>query len=137
MVVFGSLAIRVIDGRQPLATLYLSLGESAGSYWPEYGVRRSSPDGAWLAYTAQEFGRYLPWLYVSRLDGSTRILVSRLDGHWNAVSAVWSPDGRWLLLHVQDMESPDAGGVNLAIAPATCQTLFLPRLHGLVKAWAP
>jgi hypothetical protein len=121
-----------------LEKLELATGELA-PVLPGIGVPAAtlSPDGAWLAYQVAEFGWQLPWIYVSRPDGSERRLLSRLAGRWYADSPVWSPDGRWLMLHVQDMESPDAAGVNLAIDPATCRTVVLPLPDGEVKAWAP
>ena len=99
----SALLVLVAEDDQPLYPVLERLQLATGELFPVLpgiGVAGAelSPDGAWLAYTAQEFGRYLPWVYVSRPDGSNRLLVSRLDGRWNAVSAVWSPDGRWLLL---------------------------------------
>jgi hypothetical protein len=82
---------------------------------------RLSPDGRWVAYTADQSGQ--PEVHVRDFpDGRTRLQVSSGGGDM----PVWSRDGRELFYHAlagnRLMAVPIEGGVAAEIGPA--QVLF-------------
>jgi TolB protein len=95
-----------------------------------------SPDGVWVAYQYQEFGRNGPWIYIARLDGSDRRLLVKLDGRWSGGDPVWSPDSKWLSFSVTDMQNRDQPfGRNAILNPNTCEVIPLPGVDGAIKSW--
>jgi Tol biopolymer transport system component len=97
-----------------------------------------SPDGVWVAYQYQEFGRNGPWIYIARLDGSDRRLLVKLDARWSGGDPVWSPDGKWLSFSVTDMQNRDQPfGMNAILNPNTCEVIPLPGVTGSIKSWIP
>ncbi len=97
-----------------------------------------SADGEWIAYQKLEFGRSAPWISVARLDGSDRRLLFRLDGRWQSMNPVWSPDGKWLLISVLDTEEWSMPfGVYYLLNPTTCEFIPLPGSDRVIKSWIP
>jgi hypothetical protein len=74
-------------------------------------------------------------LYISRLDGSERRLVVALDGR-ALYFPIWSPDNRWLVVSVPDLDDLSAQ-VQVLVELDTCQVIPLPDLGGEVFSWGP
>ena len=62
-------------------------GGSSGLLW--------SPDGQWLAFSAEDQDQAKAGLRTTRVDGQEERLITS-EGRRNYASSVWSPDGRWL-----------------------------------------
>jgi len=94
-----------------------------------------SPDGTRIVYLTLEFGRLQPWLYVARVDGSERRLISALDDKLYTSYPQWSPDGEWLLLAVGELGAGEAIETNVVLRPDTCEIRPLPQLQGMIESW--
>ena len=88
----------------------------ASGAWPRF-----SPDGEWLSYSRLEFdrsNRTLAWIEIVPSSGGTsRRVETNLE---MALSAVWSPDGKYLLV-VGSLKAPGLGsgaGLDWWILPA-------------------
>lgn len=92
-----------------------------------------SADGKRLAYENMLPGdRYA--VYVSQLDGSKQSLIADADPIV-VTHPLWSPDGEWLMLSVQDtVLSPDIPVLAL-VNVETCQIIPLIHLTGYVTSW--
>jgi len=92
-----------------------------------------SPDGKRLAYEEMLPGeRYA--VYISNVDGSNLKLISNADPIV-ITNPQWSPDGKWLILSVQDtLISPDIAVLSL-VQVDTCQIIPLTFLTGSVSSW--
>jgi hypothetical protein len=137
----SSLLIMASDNDQVAGLFLKKVSLNSGIVTPELtGVAVQgaaiSPDGEWIVYLHQEFGRNGPWLSLARRDGSDRRLLIRMDGRWSVANPVWSPDGQWLSVSVADTENFDQlFGVNIIIDPTTCQAVPLPGVEGMVSSW--
>jgi len=97
--------VKLIGGGPPLR-----LTSDPGIHWyPAW-----SPDGKWIAFTAQhENGRNGLFL-IPALGGPERLLAE-LEGDWR--SADWSPDGKWIAVSPPGSANFDPGrGVTLISA---------------------
>jgi len=92
-----------------------------------------SADGTRLAYESMLPGdRYA--VYVSELDGSKQRLIADADPIV-VTHPLWSPDGEWLILSVQDtVLSPDIPVLAL-VNVETCQIIPLVNRTGYVTSW--
>jgi hypothetical protein len=94
-----------------------------------------SPDGEWISYQHQEFGRNRAWLSLSRLDGSDRKLLVRLDGRRGVLSSIWNPDGNWLAAYIYDSQFEDDNNGEILIDLNTCQVIPLSGLGNRILSW--
>ena len=95
-----------------------------------------SSDRQWLAFTDLLGGMMGNGLYISHPDGSERHLVGALNGRV-LYFPVWSPDNRWLIISLPDLNDPSAPTVQVLIELKTCQIIPLPDLGGEVYSWGP
>ena len=54
-----------------------------------------SPDGEWLAFTAEDQDRAQAGLWITRVDGQEEHLIKPIEAHVTPLP-VWSSDSRWL-----------------------------------------
>ena len=93
-----------------------------------------SPDGQWLTFTNSLGGMLGNGLYVARPNGSAQQFVSALDGR-ALYFPVWSPDNRWLIVSIPDLNDLSAPATQALIELATCQVIPLPDLGGEIYSW--
>jgi Tol biopolymer transport system component len=74
-----------------LLHVYTNVGRSGWFDAPVW-----SPDGQWLAFSAEDQDQAKAGLWVTRVDGQEERLITS-EGNRGYVSPVWSPDGRWLI----------------------------------------
>ncbi len=98
------------------------------------GFRALSPDGAKVTFNQEIFGKHIYSTWMANLDGSGRKLLADLDSASTA-AAVWSPDGKWLVLVVLDITQDGVQETPLLVQPDTCQVAALPGISGAVTAW--
>jgi WD40 repeat protein len=98
-----------------------------------------SPDGKWVAYLDRPFGAYSAGVYVARLDGSGRRLMTQLEAQPSyAFSPFWSPDGKWLAVSIQDANAFMPGDPSIAlIQPDTCEVVPMTGVKGEIRSWVP
>ncbi len=98
-----------------------------------------SPDGRWVAFLESGFGAPAADVYIARLDGSDRRLMTHLDtGSFYAYAPMWSPDGRWLAVSIQKADALQPGDPAIAlIQPDTCEAVMLPNVRGEIRSWIP
>ena len=96
-----------------------------------------SPDGKRVAYEAMLPGDHYA-VYVANLDGSNPKLIANASPVV-ATSPVWSPDGQWLILSVQDetLTTEAQMPVLTLINVNSCQVIPLKNLTGYVSTWNP
>lgn len=76
-------------------------------------------------------------LFVSNLDGSDRRLLADGDPYIATVP-FWSPDGKWVIVSVHDLDTNKQPNPMLALIQVdTCQIIPLPDLGGYVYSWLP
>lgn len=91
-----------------------------------------SADGEWIAFNARLFGANPDGaVFISRLDGSERKLVARLDDTL-AFHPIWSPDGQWLILNIAEPFKPTHP---VLINPFSCQLVPLAGIKGEIQSW--
>lgn len=95
-----------------------------------------SPDSKWIAFTDKVTGRMTPGIFVSRLDTSEKRLLVQLD-YWVADRPRWSPDGKWLVFEVFDMDQMTSPPVSALVNVETCQVIPLNVLNGTIEQWLP
>jgi hypothetical protein len=93
-----------------------------------------SQDSQWIAFTNSLGEMQGNGLYVSHLDGSERRLVVALDGR-ALYFPIWSPDNRWLIVSIPDLDDPSAPTVQALIELESCQVIPLPDLGGEIYSW--
>ena len=49
--------------------------------------------------------------------------------------ATWSPDGKWVVLVVLEIQRDTTIETNLLIQPETCQVAALPGISGTITSW--
>lgn len=85
------------------------------SYLPQ-GVKSSSPDGQWIAFSEEVLGRMTSGIFISRANDAEKKLLVQLD-YWMVSIGSWSRNGQWLSFAVWNTEhsSPVAeyGVVNI------------------------
>lgn len=92
-----------------------------------------SPDGKQIAYEAMLPGeRY--GVYVSNLDGSAARLIANADPIVVTVPQ-WSPDGKWLIMSVQDTSLSEYMPTLVLVNVESCKIIPLPSLQGYVTSW--
>lgn len=92
-----------------------------------------SPDGKQLAYEAMLPGdRYS--VYISNLDGSNARLIANADPIVVTVPQ-WSPDGKWLIMSVQDTSLSEYMPTLTLVNVENCQIIPLTALQGYVTSW--
>jgi Tol biopolymer transport system component len=92
-----------------------------------------SPDGKQIAYEAMLPGeRY--GVYVSNLDGSNARLIANADPIVVTVPQ-WSPDGKWLIMSVQDTSLSEYMPTLALVNVENCQIIPLTSLQGYVTSW--
>lgn len=97
-----------------------------------------SPDGEWLAYSANVFGSIQKGIYISRLDGSQTRLVAQPGSEAIFITGAWSPDSRWLLLNPYNIAQTSPVPYNPVLVDTQgCQPLLVPGVLGNVVGWAP
>lgn len=96
-----------------------------------------SPDGTWLAYSANVFGSIQKGIYISQLDGSGTRLIAQPGNEVIFITGAWSPDSRWLLLNPYSTVGTAPGQHNpLLVDTRSCQLRVLPGVLGNVIGWA-
>lgn len=92
-----------------------------------------SPDGKQIAYEAMLPGeRY--GVYVANLDGSAARLIANADPIVVTVPQ-WSPDGKWLVMSVQDTSLSEYMPTLALVNVENCKVIALPSLQGYVTSW--
>jgi hypothetical protein len=96
-----------------------------------------SPDGQWVAFLEPSFGGFGADIFISRLDGSDRRLMTNIGpGQYYAYSPFWSPDGKWLAVSIQDAGAFQPGDPEIAlIQPDTCRVVKLAGVKGEIRSW--
>ena len=93
-------------------------------YLPQ-GVKSSSPNGQWVAFSEKVLGRMTSGIFISSANTAEKKLLVQLD-YWMVSIGSWSRDGQWLSFAVwnTDQSSPIAnyGVVNIN----TCEFYRLP-----------
>jgi len=92
-----------------------------------------SSDGNKLTFFDQVSGNTLDGLYVSKIDGSDRKLISFQSQPW-AFTPIWSPDGKWLMTYGWD-NSPDNLGMYALVNVLDCRITPLPWLDDTERVW--
>ncbi len=97
-----------------------------------------SPDGEWLAYSANVFGSIQKGIFISRLDGSQARQIAQPGNEVIFITGAWSPDSRWLLLNPYNSAQTAPGPYNpVLVDTQSCQPHLLPGVLGNVVGWAP
>lgn len=92
-----------------------------------------SPNGKQIAYEAMLPGeRY--GIYISNLDGSAARLIANADPIVVTVPQ-WSPDGKWLIMSVQDTSLSEYMPTLALVNIESCKIIPLPSLQGYVTSW--
>jgi len=92
-----------------------------------------SPDGKQIAYEAMLPGdRYS--VYISNLDGSNARLIANADPIV-VTEPYWSPDGKWLIMSVQDTSLSEYMPTLALVNVESCQIIPLTPLQGYVTSW--
>jgi hypothetical protein len=92
-----------------------------------------SPNGKQIAYEAMLPGEKYG-VYISNLDGSNTRLIANADPI--VVTAPnWSPDGKWLIMSVQDTSLSDNMPTLALVNVESCQIIPLRSLQGYVTSW--
>lgn len=92
-----------------------------------------SPDGKQIAYEAMLPGdRYS--VYISNLDGSNARLIANADPIVVTMPQ-WSPDGKWLIMSVQDTSLSELNATLAVVNVESCQIIPLTPLQGYVTSW--
>ncbi len=92
-----------------------------------------SPDGKQIAYEAMLPGeRY--GIYISNLDGSAARLIANADPIVVTVPQ-WSPDGKWLIMSVQDTSLSEYMPTLALVNIESCKVIPLTSLQGYVTSW--
>lgn len=92
-----------------------------------------SPDGKQIAYEAMLPGdRYS--VYISNLDGGNARLIANADPIVVTVPQ-WSPDGKWLIMSVQDLSLSELNATLALVNVENCQIIPLTGLQGYVTSW--
>jgi len=94
-----------------------------------------SPDGKRVAYEAMLPGEHYA-LYVADLDGSNARLIANPAPNV-ATHPIWSPDGHWLIVSVQDetLTTEAQMPVLTLINVDSCQLIPLKEMVGYVSSW--
>lgn len=92
-----------------------------------------SPDGKQIAYEAMLPGEKYS-IYVSNLDGSNARLIANGDPIV-VTEPFWSPDGKWLIMSVQDTSLSEYMPTLALVNLENCQIIPLTSLQGYVTAW--
>ena len=98
------------------------------------GFRALSPDGQRITFNEEVFGKNYYSTWIANLDGSGRKLLANLD-HETTVVATWSPDGKWVVLVVLEIQRDTTIKTNLLIQPETCQVTALTGISGTITSW--
>ena len=92
-----------------------------------------SPDGKQIAYEAMLPGeRY--GIYISNLDGGAARLIANADPIVVTMPQ-WSPDGKWLIMSVQDTSLSEFMPTLALVNIENCMILPLTSLQGYVTSW--
>ncbi|PKN94665.1 MAG: hypothetical protein CVU45_00935 [Chloroflexi bacterium HGW-Chloroflexi-7] len=92
-----------------------------------------SPDGKHIAYEAMLPGeRYS--VYISDLDGNNPRLIANADPIVVTVPQ-WSPDGKWLIMSVQDTSLSEFMPTLSLVNVESCKIIPLTSLQGYVTSW--
>lgn len=92
-----------------------------------------SPSGKQIAYEAMLPGeRY--GVYISNLDGSAARLIANADPIVVTVPQ-WSPDGKWLIMSVQDTSLSEYMPTLALVNIESCKIIPLTSLQGYVTSW--
>ncbi len=92
-----------------------------------------SPDGKQIAYEAMLPGdRYS--VYISNLDGSNARLIANADPIV-VTEPYWSPDGKWLMMSVQDTSLSEYMPTLALVNVESCQIIPITSLQGYVTSW--
>lgn len=92
-----------------------------------------SPDGKQIAYEAMLPGdRYS--VYISNLDGSNARLIANADPIV-VTEPYWSPDGKWLIMSVQDTFLSEYMPTLALVNVESCQIIPMTSLQGYVTSW--
>lgn len=92
-----------------------------------------SPDGKQIAYEAMLPGdRYS--VYVSNLDGSNARLIANADPIVVTIPQ-WSPDGKWLIMSVQDTSLSELNATLALVNVQSCQIIPMTSQQGYVTSW--
>ena len=91
-----------------------------------------SRDGNKMTFFDQVSGSILDGLYVSKLDGSDRKLISFQSQPWT-FTPILSPDGKWLMTYGD--ESTDHPGMYALVNVQDCRIIPLPWLDDAERVW--
>lgn len=92
-----------------------------------------SPDGKHIAYETMLPGEKYG-IYVSNLDGSDARLIANADPIVVTVPQ-WSPDGKWLIMSVQDSTLSEFMPTLALVKMENCEIVPLTTLQGYVTSW--
>ena len=101
---------------------------------PKEGIKALSPDGRQIAFIEKIFGRTYRGAWIANLDGTGRKLIAALDTA-TAIVVTWSPDGKWVVLVVLEIQRDTTITTNLLIQPETCQVAALTGISGTITSW--
>lgn len=94
-----------------------------------------SPDGQMMAFIERVPGGMEYSLYLSRLDGSDRRLITQPE-NWGISNPVWSPDGAWLIVSVSYANLLKPEVTPALINLDTCEVIPLEGIEGYVQGWS-
>jgi len=94
-----------------------------------------SPDGQMMAFIERVPGGMDYSLYLSRLDGSDRRLITQPE-NWGISNPVWSPDGAWLIVSVSNANLLKPEVTPALINLDTCEVIPLEGIEGYVQGWS-
>ena len=95
-----------------------------------------SPDGQTFALIQRIVGQMGAGLFLSPGTGANPRLLVQLS-HWGVSDPVWSPDGRWVIVSVTNLDQFAPTSMPAVIEAATCRAYALPAVEGTVSGWAP
>ena len=93
-----------------------------------------SPDGGRIAFVSHPNN-----LTISNVDGSNHELLGFMSNLFIAPPAVWSPDGKWLVVNIRKLTDPDIAGFPIphALVNVTdCQIVPIS-WSGEIYSWVP
>lgn len=75
-------------------------------------------------------------IYISNIDGSDRRLFAQM-GSWVTVSAIWSPDGKWLIVVILPTDAPDQPKQLALVNVQDCRIIPLNWSAEAIYEWVP
>jgi Tol biopolymer transport system component len=134
----SSALLYIVDTQESSSIRKLDLASGATSdlFTAQSGIDTSiSPNGNEIAF-GDVIADATRGLYVSRLDGSDRRLIGlwHEGDNWSFSGPVWSPDGKWLAVTIENILTTTNEITIVLVNPQTCQIVPLP-VTGKVNFW--